>query len=58
MSESKLPSRPQKTTVFICPPPCDHVWDGPWVRLEGRGESATCSKCGADAVSVYLMRLP
>ena len=52
-----------EVTVFVCPPPCEHVWDGPPTRTyypSGNlaSESVTCSKCGADAMSVDLMRLP
>lgn len=32
--------------------PCDHDWDGPWEESEdGRMGTATCSKCGMDAMS-------
>jgi hypothetical protein len=36
---------------------CDHVWDGPGVEsADGLTDSATCSKCGIDALSVTLLK--
>ena len=57
------PQDREPVTVFVCPPPCDHAWDGPpFVTYypSGRiaGESVTCSKCGIDAMSVDLMEAP
>ena len=25
---------------------CDHVFDGPWIDIDERSGSTTCSKCG------------
>jgi len=37
--------------VCKCPDgPCDHDWDGPTIRTEN-SESASCSKCGTEALS-------
>jgi len=30
--------------------PCEHKWDGEFIRTEGGG-TATCSRCGMDAMS-------
>lgn len=36
-------------------PPCKHVWNGPPAEIDGgRGWTATCGKCGVDAMSVTL----
>ena len=44
--------------VFLCgPPKCDHQWDGPGIEWE-TGSSATCSKCGVDAMTVSLWEGP
>lgn len=57
-------------TAFMCPPskctcecaaggPCEHVWDGPECEFdEGRGSSATCSRCGMPAIEHSLWCLP
>lgn len=29
---------------------CEHRWDGPWVKLTDRSESASCSCCGETAL--------
>ena len=43
-----------KLTLAFCGlPKCQHKWDGPWITTENGG-SATCSKCGVDAVTVDL----
>ncbi len=35
-----------------CPESCEHIWDGPEISFdEGRGSSATCSRCGLDAIA-------
>lgn len=42
-------------TVHVCGVKCDHIWDGPIQEFdEGRGMTATCSKCGALAVDVSM----
>lgn len=46
------------TTLFVCgTSPCSHVWDGPSIETEN-SSSATCSKCGNDAMSVALWEGP
>jgi len=52
----------QPVAIFVCPPTkcrcecptmgeCEHIWDGPEREFaEGRGSSATCSRCGMMAV--------
>lgn len=42
-------------TSHVCGVHCDHIWDGPQQEFdEGRGATATCSKCGAWAINVLL----
>jgi len=39
--------------------PCEHKWDGEGVEFdEGRGWSATCSRCGCTAMSHDMRVLP
>lgn len=39
--------------------PCEHRWDGEGVDFdEGRGWSATCSRCGGAAISHDMRVLP
>lgn len=46
-------------TIHVCGKKCDHVWDGPMVEFEeGRGVTATCSKCGEWAINASLMEGP
>ena len=52
---TKKPPTEPEIVVFVCGRKCDHVFDGPVVDLDGRGEAVTCSKCGLDAMSVSLM---
>ena len=57
------PKKKEPITVFTCgPPKCEHVWDGPGIEWTtengGGGESATCSKCGVDAMSVSIWEGP
>lgn len=46
--------------VFRCPyehgeHECEHSMDGPWVEFdEGRGGSATCSRCGITEIDHML----
>lgn len=50
--------RRERMTAFVCgTKKCDHVWNGPVVRLENGG-SSSCSKCGALAINVALWELP
>ena len=38
---------------------CEHVWDGPgYMHADGCGWSATCSRCGLDAMSHDLRSGP
>lgn len=48
-------------TIMVCGPKnCDHVWDGPEVPILADdgvteiGSTATCSKCGMDALTHSL----
>lgn len=54
MSDTKI----EPSKVFECPPKCDHVWDETWRSEDGQMESAQCSKCGALAIDIDLLRLP
>lgn len=50
----------RKLDVHICPPveeckPDEHVWDGPPHYEQNMG-TVTCSKCGAWAINVDMMR--
>ena len=39
--------------------PCEHKWDGAgWTSEDGCGWSATCSRCGATAISHSLRTAP
>ena len=39
--------------------PCEHKWDGEgWESEDGRGWSATCSRCGTTAMSHDMRCLP
>jgi hypothetical protein len=51
---------PLPMDVFVCGPGrCDHKWDGPELHSEdGLSSSATCSKCGIDAMSASLWEGP
>lgn len=56
MSEDEKEFEP--ITIFTCgPPKCEHVWDGPGIETE-TSSSATCSKCGVDALTVSLWEGP
>ena len=42
-----------------CPADCEHVWDGPWrAHEDGRGGSATCSRCHMDMLDHDLWVMP
>ena len=61
MNEKNEPEEP--ITVFFCGPRgCEHVWDGPGIsgttESGGGFESATCSKCGMDAMTDSLWNGP
>ena len=39
--------------------PCEHKWDGEgWESEDGRGWSATCSRCGCTAMSHDMRNAP
>lgn len=40
-----------------CPDSCEHVWDGPYVDIEG-GYAVTCSRCGMDSLTHSMWTLP
>lgn len=50
---------PEITAIMCGPRKCEHLWDGPQQEFdEGRGMTATCSKCGEWAINVSMWEGP
>lgn len=48
--------KPPDITIYCCPPPCDHRWDGKEASFDNC-VSVTCSKCGVSAIDASMFFL-